>query len=146
MPSDIQVYLEERWDGRWQLVLPMIKTIGFDDENPRQDWLNDTTYLTGFYPQDVYSEYNPPLWELFGVAGRFPSGLRGLPAVCCTEIKNHFISFGTEAFDEHCLPCTEFRDAVAALPHDDKEARRLLEQIAGLGKLEEMRLILWFSQ
>ncbi|CUI08657.1 hypothetical protein BN2497_12091 [Janthinobacterium sp. CG23_2] len=124
----------------------MIETPGFDHENPRQNWLNDTMYLTGFYPQDVYSEYNPPLWELFGILGRFPSGLRGLPGDCCTDIKDHFTSFGMEAFDQHWVSCCEFRDAVVALPHADREANRLLEKIAGLGKLEEMRLIMWFSQ
>ncbi|GLR69134.1 hypothetical protein [Agaribacter marinus] len=91
-------------------------------------------------------EYDPIVWELFGVCGRFAESLRGIPLDCCEEIKEEHKSFGDEAFDEHWISCSDFISNVNESGRKPAEAHKLADYIKGLGNSEETRLIMWFSQ
>ena len=147
MPRDIQVFLEKKSDNKWNLVLPMINHNGFNYQNPDQNQVSDTMYINEYYPEEIYSEYNPSFWEAFGVEGRFSKNSKDIPFDCCKEIRLHHESFGDEAFQEHWLYCNTFLAKVESGNNQkNKTTINLLSKIKSLGQPREMRLILWFNQ
>ena len=146
MPRDIQVFIESRVDDGWQVVLPMVRNTGFNHENTNQNQINDSMFITEYYPEPIYEEYNPKFWELFGVEGKYSSNSREIPTDCCKEIRDYYLSFGDEAFQEHWISSDIFISNVGNSGTKLDDANSLVSKIKSLGNLGEMRLILWFSQ
>jgi len=146
MPRDIEVIIEKRVDDSWELVLPMLKNDSFNYEDPKQNWLNDSMYINEYFPQAIYDDYDQTLWVLFGVEGRLSSNARSLPTDSCEEIREYHKSYGDEAFQEHWISCKEFVENTKIFSGIGTQADDLAAKIRELGDLDEMRLILWFSQ
>ena len=87
MPRDIIVVLEKEIDGIWHLVLPMIKNKHFNYSNTQENWLSESMYMNEYYPEPIYSDYNPSLWELMGVEGKYSTDVRNIPDNSCSEIR-----------------------------------------------------------
>ena len=146
MPRDIIVLLEKKIDGVWLLVLPMIKNNHFSNSDAQQNWLSDSMYINEYYPEPIYCDYNPSLWELMGVEGKYSTNVRNIPDSSCSEIKEHHKSFGKEAFDEHWISCNDFIENVIKYGASIAEANDIVDRIKKHGEPLSMRLILWFTQ
>ncbi len=145
MPRDIQVFIEIKRHGQWELAQPMRENEHYNHDDPKQNQLNEEMYINQYYPEEIYSEYDPNFWQNLGVEGRFSNKLNGLPKDMCNEIHTHHKSFGNEAFDENWLSCEKFIENIKENYPDVYEST-LIKKIKKIGNPSDMRLILWFSQ
>ncbi|HED33913.1 MAG TPA: hypothetical protein ENJ08_06800 [Gammaproteobacteria bacterium] len=122
------------------------KNFSFNYDDPRENWMNDSMYITEYYPESFYSDYNPGVWELFGVEGRYSKNECGLPLDCCKEIRDYYGSFGDEAFQVHCISGVNFLSNVETHGAGNSVATSLAKKLLELGNPDDMRFILWFSQ
>lgn len=146
MPRDIQVLLEITVEDKWELVLPMQRNSGFNYDEPKENWMNDSMYITEYYPDVFYSEYNPEIWGLFGVEGRFSPNECELPSNCSKEVRDYYNSFGDEAFQVHSITGVDFISNIETYGAENTVAISLVQKLKKLGKPSNMRFILWFSQ
>ena len=146
MPRDITVILEKKTNGQWCLVLPMVKNNYFNSEDPKQNWINDSMYISEYYPEPIYDNYNPQLCELFGVEGKLSRNTRKLPSDCSSETKEFHTSYGSEAFGEHWIECEDFISKAENHGAEILAAQEIVLKIKEIGDPKKMRLVLWFSQ